>query len=59
MATYDRNGRILQEFKDLNVINSPRGLAIASKGFSSFKGCLLVTNFGDGPIERSMWPRGN
>jgi len=50
IVAYDRNGRILQEFKDLNVLNSPWGLAIAPKGFGSLEGCLLVANFGDGTI---------
>jgi len=50
IIAYDRDGHILQEFKDLNVLSSPWGLAIAPKGFGEFGGCLLVANFGDGTI---------
>jgi uncharacterized protein (TIGR03118 family) len=50
IVAYDRDGHILQEFKDLNVLNSPWGLALAPKGFGEFGGCLLVANFGDGSI---------
>ena len=50
IIAYDRDGHILQEFKDLNVLNSPWGLALAPKGFGEFGGCLLVANFGDGTI---------
>lgn len=50
IVAYDRDGKILQEFLDLNVLNSPWGLSIAPKGFGSFEHCLLVANFGDGTI---------
>lgn len=50
IVTYDRDGHILMEFQDLNVLNSPWGLAISPKGFGSFEECLLVANFGDGTI---------
>jgi len=51
IVAYDRNGRLLQEFQDMNVLSSPWGLAIAPEGFGSFGGCLLVANFGDGTIS--------
>jgi len=50
IIVYDRDGRVLQEFLDLNVLNSPWGLSIAPEGFGSLGGCLLVANFGDGSI---------
>lgn len=50
IVAYDRDGHILQEFKDLNVLNSPWGLALAPEGFGELGGCLLVANFGDGTI---------
>ncbi len=50
VVVYDRNGKIIRELLDANVLNSPWGLAIAPNGFGSFGGCLLIANFGDGTI---------
>jgi uncharacterized protein (TIGR03118 family) len=50
IAVYDRDGKLLKEFKDEGWLNSPWGVTISPDGFGAMSGKLLVANFGDGTI---------
>lgn len=50
IAAYDRNGNLLQDYSDHDLLNAPWGMAIAPQGFGAFSGALLIANFGDGTI---------
>jgi uncharacterized protein (TIGR03118 family) len=48
---FDMNGFFLQRLATNTNLNSPWGVTMASAGFGSFGGDLLVGNFGDGTIS--------
>lgn len=48
---YDQNGAFLKRLATGGVLNSPWGVAKASKHFGRFSNDLLVGNFGDGTIN--------
>ena len=50
VAFFDRDGHLLREMSDKDLLNSPWGVVICPKGFGDFGGDLLVANFGDGTI---------
>lgn len=50
IVSYDRDGNILQDYTNHDLLNAPWGLAIAPEGFGAFSNALLVGNFGDGTI---------
>lgn len=50
VAVYDRDGHLLQEFKDKGRLSSPWGITVAPGNFGEMGGKLLVANFGDGTI---------
>ncbi len=50
VAFFDRDGHLLSEMSDKELLNSPWGVVIAPQGFGDFGGDLLVANFGDGTI---------
>ncbi|MCV2362128.1 TIGR03118 family protein [Paucibacter sp. DJ1R-11] len=50
VIAYDRDGHIVQDFKDQLDMNAPWGLALAPESFGAFGGKLLVANFGDGSV---------
>lgn len=50
IAAYDRDGNLLQDFPQHDLLNAPWGMAIAPYNFGDFSNALLVANFGDGTI---------
>ncbi|MEJ6005951.1 TIGR03118 family protein [Paucibacter sp. AS339] len=50
VIAYDRDGHIVQDFKDQLDMNAPWGLAMAPTTFGAYGGKLLVANFGDGSV---------
>ncbi|MEO7099201.1 MAG: TIGR03118 family protein [Luteolibacter sp.] len=50
VAIYDRDGHLLQELADKDLLDSPWGVVIAPQGFGDFGGDILLANFGDGSI---------
>jgi uncharacterized protein (TIGR03118 family) len=48
---YDLNGILLQRLVSAGPLNSPWGMAMAPAAFGTFRGALLVGNFGDGAID--------
>ena len=50
VVAYDRDGNVLQDFTEHDLLNNPWGMVIAPEGFGEFGGDLLVANFGDGTI---------
>jgi uncharacterized protein (TIGR03118 family) len=50
IVAYDRDGHIVQDYTDHDLLNDPWGMAIAPDNWGAFGGALLVANFGDGTI---------
>ncbi|MEO5913168.1 MAG: TIGR03118 family protein [Luteolibacter sp.] len=50
VAIYDRDGHLLRELADKDLLDSPWGVTIAPAGFGDFGGDILLANFGDGSI---------
>jgi uncharacterized protein (TIGR03118 family) len=48
---FDNNGNFITRVAGQGVLNAPWGMALASAGFGSFGGDLLIGNFGDGVIN--------
>ena len=54
VAVFDMSGNLVTNLVTQGPLNSPWGLAIAPTSFGDFAGALLVGNFGDGKITRSI-----
>lgn len=50
IVAYDRDGNLLQDYGQHDLLNAPWGMAIAPEDWGAFGGALLVSNFGDGTI---------
>jgi uncharacterized protein (TIGR03118 family) len=48
---YSLDGTLLTRLISRGALNSPRGMVLATGGFGTFSGDLLVGNFGDGLIQ--------
>jgi uncharacterized protein (TIGR03118 family) len=55
---FDFSGNFISRFASAGALNAPWGIALASAGFGSFEGDLLIGNFGDGTIN-IFAPNGN
>src|SRR5207249_7821494 len=45
------DGHLVRRFASHGMLNSPWGLAVATRSFGKFRDALLVGNFGDGRIN--------
>lgn len=50
IVAYDRDGTLLQDYREHALLNNPWGMVIAPEDFGAFGGDLLVANFGDGTV---------
>ena len=51
---FDTSGHLLQRLIMGNHLNAPWGMALAPASFGSFSGALIVGNFGNGHLQRSI-----